>query len=125
MFEMIITGCDFNNNGNSVKIISIDTDDEIIFGVPQLFNINIEYTLSTDEFGYVWVGFNSDNRNPNSFPTTKSYEINKGSGRILFTEMVTPIDWSKQDDSFSVMVILSAHNNGNLGDTDVDRKTIQ
>jgi hypothetical protein len=125
-FWVMIVSCNFNDN--NIKIISIDPIEGLSAGVSQLLIIEIEYTLSTDETGYIWIGFNSYYNilapNPNNFPTSESYNIKKGSGRITFIGTVTPIDWSLYNSSFDVMATLSAHNNGRLGDIVVDRKVI-
>jgi len=125
---IMYAGCDLNKNENTIKIISIDPVEGLTAEVPQIFKIEVEYTLSTDESGYIWIGFNSDNKSinsgPNIFPTHKSYSIKKGSGKILFEGTGTPVDWSKYNISFSVMATLSAHNNGRFGDLAVDKKEI-
>ena len=125
---LLLIGCDSNKNDNMIKIISIEPTEGITVGVPQLFTIEIEYILSTDELGYIWIGFNSEyNRidpNPRLFPAAESYKINKGSGNITFTGTVTPIDWSAYNSSFYVIATISAYNNGKLGDMVNDQKKI-
>ena len=121
---LLFFSCD--SNENYIKIISINPNEGYNAGVTQSITIEIEYTLSTDDLGHIHVGFNSEYnyRDPNRFPSSESYTINKGSGKITFNGTVTPIDWSSYNSSFDVMVTLTAYKNGRLGDLVADRKVI-
>jgi hypothetical protein len=92
---------------DSIRIISVTPNKNLINGVRYTFTVKVEYVLATLDQGVIYIGFN--NTEPKRYQLTRDKLIvNKGSGVHTFVVTVIPKDWYSTAD-FGVYVNISPY----------------
>jgi hypothetical protein len=108
VFGLVVMGCKpvasggaGGGNKDSIKITSVSPKSGLIDGQKYTFLISVDYNLTTQELGEIFVGFNDDERNINIFstPYPDGYlQIGQGKGNHLFTISARAKNWGAQGD---------------------------
>jgi hypothetical protein len=96
-----------NTARDSIRIISVTPDRNLIDGVQQTFTVRVEYFLATMDQGIIYIGFN--NNKPGWYSLTgDKLIVNRGSGTHTFTVKRVTKNWYSSAD-FGVYVNLSPY----------------
>jgi hypothetical protein len=92
---------------DSIRIISVTPNINLINGVRHTFTVKVEYVLATLDQGVIYIGFNS--KEPKRYQLTgDKLIVNKGSGVHTFIVTEIPKNWYSTAD-FGVYVNLSPY----------------
>ena len=89
-------------NTDSVKIVSVTPDTDLIDGKEQSFIVKINYNLSTQKHCYFDIGFNTVEVGFDGFKSSKQKDIivKKGSGNLTFRVTTIPKNWFSEGEFY-------------------------
>ena len=106
MFSLSSLAQEKTEKPDRIKILQITPSERVTRGTEVEFTFDLEYKLESAEEGSINIGFNTDN--PNSYRTSESEIVKKGSGTVTIKVKTVVVDWGKRG-RFTAFVNLSKH----------------